>query len=89
MLDRYERAHVRMPWEYWPKKDVEACDKPRGAGKQALIRGFPNGETRRCSTASSAVSQRIQNVNLKNQNCGVASQRFYIIAAKRLINFEI
>ena len=26
-------------------KDVVACDKPRGAGKQALIRGFPNGET--------------------------------------------
>ena len=24
---------------------VPACDKPRGAGKQALIRGFPNGET--------------------------------------------
>lgn len=36
---------MRMPWEYWPMKDVEACDKPRGAGKQALIRGFPNGET--------------------------------------------
>ena len=28
-------------------KDVVACDKPRGAGKQALIRGFPNGETHR------------------------------------------
>ena len=28
-------------------KDVVACDKPRGAGKLALIRGFPNGETRR------------------------------------------
>jgi hypothetical protein len=26
-------------------KDVAACDKPRGAGKQALIRGSPNGET--------------------------------------------
>ena len=23
-----------------------SCDKPRGAGKQALIRGCPNGETR-------------------------------------------
>ncbi len=34
-----------MPWEKWPKKDVVACDKPRGAGKQALIRGCPNGET--------------------------------------------
>ena len=27
-------------------KDVVACDKPRGVCKQALIRGFPNGETR-------------------------------------------
>ena len=26
-------------------KDVEACDKPRGGGKQPLIRGCPNGET--------------------------------------------
>ena len=33
-------------------KDVVACDKPRGAGKQALIRGFPNGETRPFSGAS-------------------------------------
>ena len=33
-----------MPWEMWPKKDVVGCDKPRGAAKQALIRGCPNGE---------------------------------------------
>ena len=26
-------------------KDVVTCDKPRGACKLALIRGFPNGET--------------------------------------------
>ena len=26
-------------------KDVAGCDKPRGAAKQASIRGFPNGET--------------------------------------------
>ena len=26
-------------------KDVEGCDKPRVAVKQALNRGFPNGET--------------------------------------------
>ena len=24
---------------------MAACDKPRGGGKQPLIRGFPNGET--------------------------------------------
>ena len=34
-----------MPWRLQAMKDVAACDKPRGAGKQALIRGFPNGET--------------------------------------------
>ncbi len=28
-------------------KDVVVCDKPRGADKRALIRGFPNGETHR------------------------------------------
>ena len=26
-------------------KDVAADETPRGAGKQALIRGYPNGET--------------------------------------------
>ncbi len=26
-------------------KDVVGCDKPRRAPKQALTRGFPNGET--------------------------------------------
>lgn len=27
-------------------KDVGTCDKPEGAGNQAVISGFPNGETR-------------------------------------------
>ena len=36
-----------MPWRQQAMKDVAACDKPRGAGKRALIRGCPNGETRR------------------------------------------
>ena len=35
-----------MPWRLQAMKDVVACDKLRGAGKQALIRGLPNGETR-------------------------------------------
>ena len=35
-----------MPWRQEAMKDVGACDKPRGAGKHAMIRGFPNGETR-------------------------------------------
>jgi hypothetical protein len=34
-----------MPWHQEPMKDAGACDIPRGAGNQALIRGFPNGET--------------------------------------------
>jgi hypothetical protein len=34
-----------MPWQYEPMKDVAADEMPRGAGKQALIRGCPNGET--------------------------------------------
>ena len=34
-----------MPRRQEAMKDVVVCDKPRGADKQALIRGFPNGET--------------------------------------------
>jgi hypothetical protein len=35
-----------MPWRLPPMKDVGGCEKPRGAADQALIRGYPNGETR-------------------------------------------
>jgi hypothetical protein len=48
-LRLYGQARKRMWWmprRQEAMKDVVACDKPRGAGKQALIRGFPNGETR-------------------------------------------
>ena len=38
-----------MPWHQEPMKDVVACDKPRGVGERALIRGWPNGETRQSS----------------------------------------
>ncbi len=34
-----------MPRHQESMKDVAACDKPRGGGKQPLIRGSPNGET--------------------------------------------
>ena len=47
-LGLYGQANKRiwwMPWRQQAMKDVVACDKPRGAGKQALIRGFPNGAT--------------------------------------------
>ena len=44
-----------MPWQTGPMKDVAGCDKPRGAAKRALIRGFLNGETRRPSWAVTAL----------------------------------
>ena len=34
-----------MPWRLQAMKDVAACEKLRGAGKRALIRRYPNGET--------------------------------------------
>ena len=34
-----------MTWYQEAMKEVEGCHKPRGAVNQALIRGFPNGET--------------------------------------------
>ena len=34
-----------MPWRPQAMKDVAACEKLRGAGKQALIRRSLNGET--------------------------------------------
>ena len=34
-----------MSWRLEAMKDVVACDKPRGAGKQASILGYLNGET--------------------------------------------
>ena len=46
----YGQAEKRiwwMPWQLEAMKDVVACDKSRGASKQALIREFPNGETHR------------------------------------------
>jgi hypothetical protein len=40
-----------MPWHQEPMKDVGGRDSPRGVVNQALIRGFPNGETRQSSWA--------------------------------------
>ena len=39
-----------MPWQLKAMKDVVACDKLRGVGKQTLIRRFPNGGTHRIYT---------------------------------------
>jgi len=35
-----------MPRRSKTKKDADGCEKPRGAAKRALIRGYPNGATR-------------------------------------------
>ena len=35
-----------MPWHQEAMKEVEDCHKLRGAVNQAMIRRFPNGETR-------------------------------------------
>ena len=48
-LGLYDQATKRtwwMPWRQEAMKDVVACDKLRVAGKLALTRRFPNGETR-------------------------------------------
>ena len=49
-VECFSRSYIRvcrwMPWQKTSKKDVAGCDKLRGAPKQALIRRFPNGETR-------------------------------------------
>jgi len=34
-----------MPWQPEAMKDAVDSEIPRGAVKQALIRGYPNGET--------------------------------------------
>jgi hypothetical protein len=46
VLCQVSKGRRWMPWHLEPKKDVAICDKPRGAGKRALIRGSPNGGTR-------------------------------------------
>jgi hypothetical protein len=52
LIDIQENKGTRwMPWHQEPMKDVDGCDKPRGAAERALIRGFPNGETHLRETA--------------------------------------
>jgi len=45
LCDQATKGLRWMPWCRKAMKDVESCDKPRGAAEQALIRGFPNGTT--------------------------------------------
>jgi hypothetical protein len=46
--NKTEKGIRWMPWYYEPMKDVVTDETLRGAGKQALIRGCPNGETYMC-----------------------------------------
>jgi len=48
-----------MPRHQKTMKDVAACDKSRGAGKQALIRECPNGETRHVVKYMSSITEYI------------------------------
>ncbi len=47
--DQATKGTWGMPRRREAMKDVVGCDKPRGAVKRALIRGSPNGATRRHS----------------------------------------
>ena len=44
MVKRGKRTRW-MPRRSEAMKDVVACEKPRGAGERAMIRGSPNGAT--------------------------------------------
>ena len=44
-IKSYFKGKEGMPWQEIPMKDVASCEKPRGAAKRALIRGYPNGAT--------------------------------------------
>ena len=44
--DQVTKSVRWMTWHQEAMKDVVACDKLKGAGKQAVILRFLNGETR-------------------------------------------
>ena len=46
-----------MPWRQEAMKGVGACDKLRLAGKRAMIRRCPNGETRQWSCTVTAKAE--------------------------------
>jgi len=71
-----------MPWHSEAKKDVGACEKLRRAGKRALTRRYPNGETRigsyRCTyerTQGTEPSQYLQEKKSNETLLVVASER--------------
>ena len=54
-----------MPWRKQAMKDVGTCEKPRGAGKRAVIRGCPNGETRLFGVIADGI-HRVSKANAVN-----------------------
>ena len=55
-----EKSTRWMPRHQEAKKGVGACDKLRLAGKRAMIRRCPNGETRRPSWVVTATAEPTQ-----------------------------
>jgi hypothetical protein len=55
-----------MPRHQKAMKDVAGCDKLRGAAKQALIRRFPNAETRQGNPLSVLSNQDSTPAELKH-----------------------
>jgi len=45
VVEQFNKGIRRMARQNVPMKDVAACDKLRGGGKQPLIRRFPNRAT--------------------------------------------
>ena len=54
-----------MPWQRQAMKDVDTCEKPRGVGKRAVIRGCPNGETRPVRVIADGI-HRVSKANAVN-----------------------
>ena len=61
-----------MPRRQTWMKDVAGCEKPRGAVKQALIRGYPNGETQ----FASADYLLAEYIGLENTTQGIETSQY-------------
>jgi len=74
-----------MPWQQEATKDAGACEKPRGAGKHAMIRGCPNGETRRPSWAVTSFGwgQRGELKHLSTRRKGNQKETPQVAASER------
>src|SRR5260221_14042380 len=64
-----------MPWRLQAMKDVAACEKLRGAGKRALIRRYPNGETRPLLNRLSCARVRVHKSPFRPNEAGGGALR--------------